>query len=189
MASILTINGSIKDGMSNNIVTDIQKNMNSWVGSGSGTVSIAYSDGNNKITYSANNSKKYSLTLQTEQGKKYIFVLSAKSPTGFTAASNNISITNGLNKEYITLNNAASNDYKEYKKLFTAEGETITIELDLSKVQSSNAVELDIKDVSFYVLGVSKNRWLSYDSYKILVGGLYSWKTMGNARIVNMGNL
>lgn len=156
MGSSLTINGSVKDGMSNDIVTNIQKNMNSWVGSGSGTVAIAYSDGNNKITYSANNTKKYALTLQTEQGKKYIIVLSAKSPTGFIGASNTISITNGLTKEYITISNVASDNYKEYKKLLTAEDVSVTIELDLSKVQSSNAIELDIKDVSLYVLGVAE---------------------------------
>lgn len=298
MGSVLTLNGAIKDGMDGDIVTNVQKNMNGWVESGSGTVTLTYADGVNSFEfenggggsytppstlqevkdwyasygytnidsicqnmylyncqnkvyaiYEDNNSskclifafqaftggvltpsisgsntfisqfvngnsqsfaanwrvidynksthtyseisnaqtsagfivadgiqlspststlyrsdidhpvvtisKKYDLTLATEANKKYILTLGAKTSTGFTTGTDAIKITNGATTGTISLYGTSSNDFTEYKILFTAETTSVTIELDLSAIQSSSDIELDIKNVSFYEIGVA----------------------------------
>ena len=304
MGSVLTLNGAIKDGMDGDIVTNVQKNINGWVESGSGTVTLTYADGVNsfefenggggsytppstlqevkdwyhnngiygldekieslfnynsgtltnkafgimksttdltgssmnlvifvanrmsnnyaldysqpqnywcliydgnysyaysyreyKATYNYNTntlinvdtgsqstagyafsynssseptlilsteeppvtsiSKKYDLTLATEANKKYILTFGAKTSTGFTTGADAIKITNGTTTGTISLDGTSSNDFTEYKILFTAETTSVTIELDLSAVQSSSDIELDIKNVSFYEIGVA----------------------------------
>lgn len=94
--------------------------------------------------------KTYSLTVPTTANSSYSLSLKAKSPTGFDASTNHISITNGSSTENITLSNTASNDFSSYSATFTAEGSDITITLDLSTITGSGTIELDIKDVSMY---------------------------------------
>lgn len=284
MGSVLTLNGAIKDGMAGDIVTNVQKNMNGWVASGTGTVTLTYADGVNTLefanggesgakskfiedykqiynvtmpsawadyfltiwknkgvsgvwencpylytyseggsyknfmqvnsdsrlnssnalqiyqgdkvnsvgnsqfsqntvsTYYSNSSatftmqngggninhawgtyedwlnpisKKYDLTLATEANKKYILTFGAKTSTGFTTGADAIKITNGTTTGTISIDGTSSNDFTEYKILFTAETTSVTIELDLSAIQSSSDIELDIKNVSLYEIGVS----------------------------------
>lgn len=282
MGSVLTLNGAIKDGMAGDIVTNVQKNMNGWVASGTGTVTLTYADGvnsfefanggesgvktkfsqeyygiygfylneyslneiltkwkdkgvtnnfncpylytfqetssyanvrlcrtndringttfhavsgdcsgspsvqvvstpnypyswyitTNEFTGDYNNplnlhywgryedylnpiSKKYDLTLATEANKKYILTFGAKTSTGFTTGADAIKITNGTTTGTISIDGTSSNDFTEYKILFTAETTSVTIELDLSAIQSSSDIELDIKNVSLYEIGVS----------------------------------
>lgn len=94
--------------------------------------------------------KTYSLTVPTTANSSYSISLKAKSPTGFDASTNHISITNGSSTENITLSNTASNDFSNYSATFTVEGSDITITLDLSTITGSGTIELDIKDVSMY---------------------------------------
>lgn len=102
------------------------------------------------LDYFTGVTKTYGLTVPTTANSSYSLSLKAKSPTGFDASTNHISITNGSSTENITLSNTASNDFSNYSATFTAEGSDITITLDLSTITGSGTIELDIKDVSMY---------------------------------------
>lgn len=98
------------------------------------------------LSYNCNINKNFVI----EDGETYLLQFKGCSPSGFIASEDQVTVTSGSNIRTTTIDNNQTSIYSDYEIEFVADGNSVNIDFDLTKIASYDTVTLDIKNIALY---------------------------------------